>query len=69
MQKTPFLAHFTHLEAKNNFENFFIPRSVIVPKLKKNFAMKFPAKKLLNPFVPNAPFLYHLQTSENSNVF
>ena len=26
-------------------------------------------KKLFNPFIPNAPFLYPLKTSENGKVF
>ena len=33
------------------------------------FVLPFPSSDVINPFVPNVPFLYPLKTSENLTVF
>ena len=41
----------------NTYDEAFVQKQLVA---KRTFR-----KKLLNPFVPNAPFLYPLKTSEN----
>ena len=67
-----FLRHFLLVFVKKNFKNQSLKGVQRVEGVHNSEKSKWNSKskdRLFNPFVPNAPFLYPLKTSENFTVF
>ena len=56
-------------ETVNVVDKFLHPIRIPKKQLAQSIYAICPSLCIFNPFVPNAPFLYHMKTSENFTVF